>query len=216
MPRSLLVFDLDGTLIDSCVDISAAANLARVAFGFTEANLETLHRNIGLPARELFQDLSLNELQMLEIVTSFREYLSMSMENGSVFFPGVLDFLRAANENGHSLAIATNKPMDLARKLVSHCELKELIQLTVGVGKFSAKPSPTMINYCTEYFDASSTIMFGDRVEDIQAANMSGASAIGVVQGIHTEQELFTSGASHVFPDFGKIHEYFALNVWGR
>jgi phosphoglycolate phosphatase len=216
MPPSLLVFDLDGTLIDSYLDISAAANLARVALGFPEANSEILHRNIGLPARELFQDLSLNEAQMSEIVASFREYLSISMESGSVFFPGVLDFLQAANENRHSLAIATNKPMDLARKLVSHCELSKLVQLTVGVGKFSAKPSPAMITYCTEYFKASSTIMFGDRVEDIQAANTSGASAIGVVQGFHTEQELFTSGASHVFPDFGKIHEYFALNVWGR
>lgn len=216
MPPSLLVFDLDGTLIDSYFDISAAANLARAAFGFPETNSQLLRRSIGLPARELFQDLSLTEAQLAEIVTSFREYLSISMESGSVFFPGVLDFLEAAKENGHSLAIATNKPINLARKLVSHCELSELVQLTVGVGKFSAKPSPGMIAYCTEYFEASSTIMFGDRVEDIQAANMSGASAIGVVQGFHTEQELFSSGASHVFPDFDKIHKYFTLNIWGR
>ena len=86
MPPSLLVFDLDGTLVDSYIDISAAANLARVAFGFPEAKSEILHQNIGLPARELFQDLSLNEAQMSEIVTSFREYLSISMESGSVFF----------------------------------------------------------------------------------------------------------------------------------
>jgi phosphoglycolate phosphatase len=216
MPPSLLVFDLDGTLVDSYCEISAAANLARVAFGFPKANPQLLRQNIGLPARDLFQDLSLTETQMSEIVTSFREYLSLSVEDGSVFFPGVLDFLKAANENGHSLAIATNKPIGLARKLVSHCELSGLVQLTVGVGKLSAKPSPGMLDYCTEYFEASSTIMFGDRVEDIQAANMSGASAIGVAQGFHTEQELFNAGASHVFPDFDKIHKHFTLNIWGR
>jgi phosphoglycolate phosphatase-like HAD superfamily hydrolase len=92
------VFDLDGTLIDSYVEISTAANKARAAFGFPEANPEVLHQNIGLPAQELFQDLGLNESQLSEIVKSFREYLSTSVESGSIFFPGVLDFLKAANE----------------------------------------------------------------------------------------------------------------------
>lgn len=215
MSSPLLVFDLDGTLIDSYVEISTAANKARAAFGFPEGNPEALHQNIGLPARELFQDLGLDKSQLSEIVKSFREYLSASVESGSIFFPGVLDFLKAANENEHRIAIATNKPMHLASKLVSHCELRDLVQLTVGVGDFAPKPSPQMIAHCIEHFNAYSSTMFGDRVEDIQAANLCGASAIGVTQGFHTEIELLSAGASLVFPDFIRIHEHFTLNVWG-
>jgi phosphoglycolate phosphatase len=216
MLSPLLVFDLDGTLIDSYIEISKAANLTRATFGYSEANPEVLHQKIGLPARELFQDLNLTDSQLSEMVKKFREYLSTSVESGSIFFPGVLDFLKAARENEHKLAIATNKPTHLANKLVSHCELNGLVHLTVGVGDFAPKPSPQMISHCIEYFNASSSLMFGDRMEDIQAAKLCGVPAIGVAQGFHTEMEMLSSGAILVFPDFVRIHEHFTLNVWGN
>lgn len=215
MPRPLLIFDLDGTLIDSADGICSAVNRTRELIGFPSAEVDFLHQRIGLPATTLFDDLELTENQLADAVKIFRRHLLITIDEGVVFFPGALDFLRFAKSNEFFTAIATNKPITLANRLVSSCELSELIDLTIGVGDFLPKPDPSMISYCSEYFKSSDSIMFGDRVEDMQAARHAGAKAIGLVQGFHTKENLLGSGANQVFSDFVSVHQNFDLNVWG-
>jgi phosphoglycolate phosphatase len=216
VPQPIFLFDLDGTLVDSSSEIISAVNSARAEMGFPFSDAPFLKERIGLPADRLFEELDLNTAHMKELVTIFRNFLVLSIEKGSKLFPGVIEFLAAAKERGYSLSIVTNKPTELARRLVASSALVDFIDLTVGVGEFPPKPEPNMLSYCMTYWGANNAIMFGDRVEDMKAAVMSGAEGIGVAQSIHSEIELFHSGASQVFPDFTLIHEYFKANRWGQ
>lgn len=216
VPHSLLVFDLDGTLVDSSESICSAVNQAREFFGYPTAESRYLHKRIGLPAEALFEDLHLNEDQLFRIVGIFREKLSIGIEDGITFFPGVLNFLRAAKVHDFFTAIATNKPSSLARKLVSSCELNTLIDFTVGIGEFLPKPNPSMISHCSNRFKVTNVTMFGDRIEDMQAAVSAGVLAVGVLQSFHTEENLLESGASFVFRDFEAIHHHFDTQIWEK
>jgi phosphoglycolate phosphatase-like HAD superfamily hydrolase len=150
------------------------------------------------------------------IVDTFRDHIAIILEKGVEFFPRVLNFLNSAKSNNFFTAIATNKPLALASQLVLSCELNELIDLTIGVGELLPKPNPSMISYCSEYFRVTDTTMFVDRVEDMQAAKLAGARAVGVRQGFHTRNQLLDSGANQVFPDFVQIHQFFDLNIWEK
>ena len=214
MPGDLYIFDLDGTLIDSAADIVSAANKSRVFFGFTDAEANFYHQRIGLPADLLFQDLSLDPIFTSQLVGKFREFLELGFREEIKIFPGVIEFLRAAKLRNIAIAIATNKPECLARKLVSQSLLNDYIDLTVGTGGHPAKPKPDMLEFCLEYFGVEGAIMFGDRSEDMIAAHLSGIKGVGISQSVHSKQDLEDSGASLSFSNFQELHTFFVQSDW--
>ena len=144
----------------------------------------------------------------------FRKLLGGEFHKGSKIFPGVIEFLTAAKFRNYSLAVATNKPTELAQQLISGTELADFIDLTVGTGQFPAKPRPEMLQHCTRYFQSRDTSMFGDRREDMLAAQASGAKAIGISQSSHSKEVLIDSGAVWSFSNFGELHCYYDEFVW--
>jgi phosphoglycolate phosphatase len=209
------LFDLDGTLVDSEKGIVLAVNSARSEGGFQLAEPSFLRERIGLPAEHLFEDLDLESPQLTEIILKFRELLTLSINEGTKIFPGVVEFLEDSKSRGYSLSVVTNKPAELAQKLVLNSTLRDFIDLTIGVGEFPPKPKPHMLNYCMNYWKTKNARMFGDRIEDMKAATDSGIEGIGVAQGFHSETDLLNSGASKVFLNFYEIHKYFKDEGWG-
>ena len=209
-----MIFDLDGTLIDSASDISEAANFARMSYGYTIANPDYLSTKIGLPAKFLFEDLQLTEPEIKLLTLKFRDRLSQSIESGSRLFPGVLSFLKRSKEIGFHLSVATNKPNDLGNKVTFNSELRDLIDFTIGIGSEEPKPAPDMLIKCMNTFGTKDAIMFGDRVEDIRAAQAANAIAVGISQSTHSPSLLLESGALHVFANFSELKEYSEANDW--
>ena len=216
VPHSLFIFDLDGTLVDSAESISDAANRARNIFGFHEAEASFLHERIGLPAKYLFEDLNIDSKSSEALVFEFRKQLGAEFHKGSQIFPGVIEFLKAAKSRNYSIAVATNKPTELAQQLICETALVDFIDLTVGTGQFPAKPQPEMLQHCTRYFQSFDTSMFGDRREDMLAAHSSGVKAIGVAQSSHSKEVLVESGAVWSFSNFNEVHCYYDEFVWRR
>jgi len=214
VPQSLFIFDLDGTLIDSAKSISTAANQIRTIFGFPEAEVSFLQERIGLPAKSLFEDLTLGLELSDGMVLEFRKLLESEFNENSKIFPGVIEFLEVAKFRNYSLAIATNKPTDLAQRLISGTELANFIDLTVGTGQFPAKPQPEMLKHCIKHFQSRDTSMFGDRREDMLAARSSEVTAVGISQGSHSKEDLTNSGAVLSFSNFVEMHCYYDEFVW--
>lgn len=201
----VFIFDLDGTLIDSKYQITECVNEARQYFGFFSADPDELFSKIGLPVESLFADLELSGSAMKEIVNYFRVKLSETISINNKVFPGVLDFLSSARELGIGIGVATSKPNDLAKKVVANSALAELIDYVQGLDNFPGKPDPEVIIRVMHNLPSSSYFMFGDRIEDIEAAKSAKINGVGIAQGFHSEADLSKAGAIKTYSSFAFI-----------
>ena len=129
-----MIFDLDGTLVDSNESIARSLNNARIKLGFGTLPQEFYDLNIGLPVDSLIGDLSLNEQQKEKLILRFREYLTQDIRKGeNRIFPGVEDALEYLTSMGIPVAIATNKPTNIAMEVVTHSQLTQFEIFIQGV-----------------------------------------------------------------------------------
>lgn len=202
---SLLLFDLDGTLVDSFQQIADAANSVRRVHGFRELRPDESMRVIGLPAARLFDDLELPESAFPELIDEFRATLLDAIHTSNTLYPGVVKFLELARDNGFSIAVATSKPQHLAEAVVANSELAGRVDFVSGVQNCLPKPEPTVILRAMAELNAATSLMFGDRPEDIEAAGNAAIAAIGVAQTAFSESELASVGAIRTFSSFVEL-----------
>ena len=201
------VFDLDGTLIDSRMQIIAAVNLVRSRQKFREANANWISDRIGLSARTLFEDLDIDEAQNNLLVREFRMNLSQSIDAGNTIFPGVIDFLEFARKLDIPMAVASNKPDDLLLQVLKVSGLVGFFQHIQGTTNFKPKPDSGIITECMIRMGTKSVFMIGDRVEDMLSINeLPDSEGIGIASGSHTREMLISSGACKVYDDFESLY----------
>jgi phosphoglycolate phosphatase len=200
MKKTVWIFDLDGTLVDSVGQIGYSINLARNDFGYEDLPSEKIMELVGLPIQNFLSDLPLDNYDIDSLISYFREILKREIERENIVFPGVELLLSKLHKHGHKLAIATSKPTYLAELVVRKSCLNEFIDLIQGTDGFPAKPDPTCLLMVMESLGAAGdAIMVGDRIEDILAARAAGIDSIGIANSFHGTQALKSSGALHVF-----------------
>jgi phosphoglycolate phosphatase len=199
--KKLIIFDLDGTLIDSADQIYTAACLTRETLHYAQAPKEILTRRIGLAAEELFFDLDLSNAELVNAVEMLRTHIGLLKLTELNLFPNVKELLRLLISRDYLLAVGTNKPLWLADKALTECKIRGSLSLVVGGDSLPLKPDKAIIENCLNYFHipATSAIMIGDRIEDIRAASSARVTSYGVLQGVHNQNQLYESGAKKVF-----------------
>lgn len=200
-----MIFDLDGTLVDSGGQIFEALNQACREFGFEEIPEYLFTERLGLPIQSIIADLKIPFLLQANLIDLFRINLRARIEESNVLFDGVEDFLKLAKKFGFSISIATSKPTYLAKLVVKNSALTKYVDFIQGTDGFPAKPSPDVILKCLQEFNPTSAIMLGDRIEDIMAANACGIASVGVAQSHHTVKDLVDSGAKLAFQNFFEL-----------
>lgn len=203
LKQQVFLFDLDGTLVNSLPQIMKAANAARTDLGGPVRDEHFYGARIGLPAKLLFEDLCLTQKVEDGIIELFRSELRKNKMSPSDLISGVSQLLFTLNKRGHFLAVATNKPTDLAKKVLCETGIAEFFDCVVGIDGCIAKPDPSILFQCLLSLnsDPSQSFMVGDRPEDMIAAVEAGIFGIGVAQSYHSETELVTAGAKLTFPD---------------
>jgi phosphoglycolate phosphatase len=187
----LLVFDLDGTLVDSSRDIAAAANaaLARLAPGTAAIPLESVLSFVGEGARLLVErclgyaglGLSADEVLRVDL-----ECYAERLLDTTHLYPGVTEALDALA--GTSLAVLTNKPGDFSRSILAGLGVAPRFARIWGAGDVpSRKPDPEGLLRLVAELGASAaeTWMVGDSATDVEAARAAGVRAAGVTWGFH-------------------------------
>jgi phosphoglycolate phosphatase len=199
---TLIVFDLDGTLIDSLEQISESMNAARITFGFEPLEIGKYRKLLGRPVGDLFKDLKLNEEASAQFIIEFRKNLLREIQVHNKVFDGVVSGLRLLSECGARFAIATSKPSDLAKQVVYNSELRDFDFFVRGTDAEPHKPDPFVILECLRHFDRPNAVMIGDRTEDMEAAISAGVPGVGISASGHTNMQLKKSGAHTVFESF--------------
>ena len=203
------IFDLDGTLFDSEVQIYKAVNKIRATAGHSQLDRNVLASLIGLPARELFQDLHLDNDSEAQLVDNFRSELKILIQESNIMFDGAALVVEKVKKLGYKTGVATSKPTNLAEIVITNSPLKNLIDHVQGTDGFPPKPEPFVIKKCLVQLGVSSGVMFGDRKEDIESAKSAGISSVGIAQTKHSAIDLTQAGATLVFSSFNGVLEDF-------
>jgi phosphoglycolate phosphatase len=208
LDKKLIIFDLDGTLINSIDQIYDAVCFVRNKNGYKYASKEYISLRIGLSAEELFFDLELNDKEIEEAVKTLRKFIYLHTLSKLDLFPYVIELLNLLILNGHLLAIATNKPSELAEKALLDCGIRDKFMPVTGGDQLPIKPNGAILKSCLEFHNIAPTSarMIGDRVEDMLAANAAGLIPYGISQGTHTKNQLFESGAKKVFSNIEELY----------
>jgi phosphoglycolate phosphatase len=215
MPSPALIFDLDGTLVDTAPDLLAATNAVMAAQGLPLIPPATLRHMVGFGARSLIEQameavghvLSPEELPpLLEIfMRHYRDHIA----DGSVLFPGVLSTLEGLKAGGARLAILTNKPQELADLLIPRMGLRALFEEVYGAGRMSyVKPDARIFHDVVRDIGGPDrgAVMIGDSVTDLKTARAAGVPCILFSYG-YTPVPASDLGADLVLDDFAALPE---------
>lgn len=194
-----VIFDLDGTLIDSFEAINDAFDAVFSRFNGRTINTSESNSYVGVPLEGLLGELFGKENQD-EAIDIFRKKYNEVCFEKTVLIHGTRELLFHLKENGKSLNVATNKTGDISRKLLDYLKVAHLFDNIFGVyDGMEGKPSPEMIFRIAKEtsIPLSSTIFIGDSPIDIAASRNAGVKVFCVASGNHTIDELNSNS-----PDF--------------
>ena len=190
---SLLIFDLDGTLIDSRLDLVGAVNATRNYMGREPLANDTVYQYVGNGALVLIQRAMGPEMSPEEVERAhdfFIEYYRGHALDATVLYPGVKEALERLQKAKHSLAILTNKPVRISKLVASGLGIGDYFFEIYGGNSFDyKKPNPIGIDTLCSTADIpkQDTWMVGDSAVDIQTARNAGVRACGLTYGFQPE-----------------------------
>lgn len=193
MQINLLVFDLDGTLIDSRLDLALSVNATRADAGMQPLEHETIYSYVGNGAPTLIRRVLGPETSSEQVERSlqfFYEYYREHMLDNTTLYPGVQEALDELVDGEKQLAVLTNKPVRFSRLLIERLGLAEHFRRIYGGNSFETKkPDPQGLNFLMEELGISQdrTMMVGDSAVDIETAQHAGVTSCGVTYGLQPE-----------------------------
>ncbi|MBC7467476.1 MAG: HAD hydrolase-like protein [Bdellovibrio sp.] len=206
----LLIFDLDGTLIDSAEDIYTALNQMLTKYGRRQVDLPTLISHIGDGLTKLvndfFPEFHIDSGENMDKVREFLTIYETSMVQHTKLYPGVLEFLQ--NYEG-AKAIITNKNIEPARAILKHFNIYDLpwIDILGGDSLAERKPSPLPLRHVMKKadFTPASTWMIGDGRPDMLSGQAAGCVKVAVHYGYSKPEELVMYQPHHILKNFSDL-----------
>ncbi len=190
----LLIFDLDGTLVDTKLDLAHAVNATRARFGMTALDLDTVGQYVGNGAPVLMRR-SLGPEAPEERVQAALEYF-LAYYNGHALdntlpYPGIPEALAALEEAGVRMAVLTNTPVRISRAIVEGLGLARFFARVYGGNSFGEKKKPDPIGVETLMAELGvpreRTLIVGDSAVDVRTARNAGVRVCGVTYGFQPE-----------------------------
>lgn len=185
----LLIFDLDGTLIDNSAGILMCFNLTLEKYGFKPVVLKRITPMFGSPIKDIFKNVlpEQNEERLERMRETYKGYFDAEAEKGLVFLYGVPKVLVNLRKKGFKLAVATTKEDRTASLLLKKVGLDKYFDAVTGTGgRVRPKPHPDTISKTMDLLKAtaSRTAMIGDTPLDIDSAKNAGVYAIAILSGV--------------------------------
>jgi phosphoglycolate phosphatase len=204
-----VVFDLDGTLIDSRQDIAEAANHALSTHGHATLSLSEISSYVGDGARLLLAraaQLEPSAPELDALLQSFLDYYAEHPTDHTLLLPGVYE---ALGELKHlPLALCTNKPRSITDAVLANLRLPISFQVVVGGGDLpKTKPDPLPLLHIAERLGLtpSELVMVGDGAQDIGCAKAAGAHSVGVEGGMQGRELMLQAGPDVVLHSLAEL-----------
>jgi phosphoglycolate phosphatase len=210
MPVEALIFDLDGTLVDTAPDLLHATNHALSLIGRSPVTMAQLRTYVGHGAMNLIElgvkatGEAVDQETLVRLHAAFIEYYGNNIAVSSVMFEGLAELLDRSMKYGLKLGVCTNKVERLSHKLLAELGLSSMIGAVVGGDTLPImKPDPAPLREVARRLgvDPANTIMFGDSETDIRTAQNAGVPVIAVSFG-YTDQHVSIFNPTHVIDHY--------------
>jgi phosphoglycolate phosphatase len=199
MDTGVVLFDLDGVLVDSREPITSCINYALVAHGQAQRDPAELYRYIGPPLLNAFAEIlgePVGSPAVARCAEIYRERYAVASLTETAVTPGIADALAALRAEGRRLAVATTKPRPFAEPLLEALGMRRYFDAVAGPElDASGEDKTTTVGNALRALGATRGAMVGDRSFDMVAARAHGLRAVGVGWGIGSREELETAGA---------------------
>ncbi len=199
----IILFDLDGTIVDSSLGITNSVMYSLKKFGITVTSREELYPFIGPPLWNSFEKYyGFSKEKSLTAVEYYREYYKEKGVLENTVYDGVKELLKYLCEKGRIICLATSKPEIFAKKILSSLGLDKYFKYILGATLDGSRVEKAdVIEYVMEkcgVSDAEKIVMIGDREYDVLGAKAFNIDSIGVLYGFGSREELEKAGATYI------------------
>lgn len=215
MRYDLVIFDLDGTLLNTIGDLAASVDYVMRSRNLPEHSDAEYRQMVGggikrLVERALPAELAANEAYVEECVTQFRRYYVDNIDRHTVPYEGMPELLRALRRRGVKIAVASNKFQHGTDRLVAKF-FGDIDFVAIEGNREGAplKPDPAIVNNILKLADVdmSRAVMVGDSGIDIRTAAAANIDSVGVAWGFRFADELYEAGATKVVTTVEELSE---------
>jgi phosphoglycolate phosphatase len=217
MPRrfDLIVFDWDGTIVDSTAMIALSIQKAAADLGLTVPTLEQASHVIGLGLHDALARAvpELNAGRIEEFSARYR-YHWFACEHEIVLFEGVREMLVELTDRGVPLAVATGKSRRGLARAFDQTGLGALFESSRCADETHPKPHPAMLLELAEELavELPRTVMIGDTTHDLEMAAAAGAAGIGVTYGAHPRDQLAACSPAALVSNVAELRRWLDTN----
>jgi phosphoglycolate phosphatase len=217
--KEVILFDLDGTLIDSVPDLALAVNHMLKALERETFSEDTIRYWVGNGAQMLVKralsgqteiDEALDQNLFEKALGIFLTFYGQNLSDNTDTYPNVSTTLSALKEKGYRLVIVTNKPFDFVGPILEGLKLDELFDFIVGGDSLDKKkPDPLPLLHACEHMNASveQCVMVGDSKNDLLAANTCGMQSVGVTYGYNYGEDIGIYNPTFIINNFSELNE---------
>ncbi len=217
--KEVILFDLDGTLIDSVPDLALAVNHMLGALHRETFSEDTIRYWVGNGAQMLVKralsgqteiDEALDQNLFEKALGIFLTFYGQNLSDNTDTYPNVSTTLSALKEKGYRLVIVTNKPFDFVGPILAGLKLDELFDFIVGGDSLDKKkPDPLPLLHACEHMNASveQCVMVGDSKNDLLAANTCGMQSVGVTYGYNYGEDIGIYNPTFIINNFSELNE---------
>ena len=207
----LVIFDLDGTLVDSKYDLTLAVNFIRRKYGFSDLSALEVASYLGSGIKRLVDSLlpNISDAEKKDAFEQFNNYYSIHLVDTTVVYNGVIELLEALKDINK--VVLSNKTEIYSRKIVENLGLSKYFAKIYGGDTFSEKkPSCLPINSIINEFNTQKehVWMVGDGVNDVLAGKSAGISTIAVLYGYSSRQKIESNSPSFIAKNPSEIISY--------
>ena len=212
--RDLILFDLDGTLVDSAADLYRSMNLSLQSLGWPLVTEVQTREWVGKGASKLCENVLLHLFGKLDaeqhkvLLHTFVETYGAELCVNTQIYSGVPEFLKHCQTLNIKMACVTNKPVKLAQRLLDALELSSYFQVVLGGDSLpERKPHPLPLLHCMQSLNtsASQSLMIGDSSNDVEAARRAGIDCIVVSYGYNHGESIYDCQPQQVVDSLAEL-----------
>lgn len=208
--KELVIFDLDGTLLNTISDLGIACNYALGRKGYAQHPLSAYNYMVGKGVNHLMKRAApdANDAEIEQLLKDFREYYDLHCTDTTQPYPGVRNLLTELSSKGVKLAVCSNKYQEAVDKIIRHyfpdVEFAAIYGERPGIPR---KPDPSVVfSVLLECpTPKSKVLMVGDSAIDVETARRACVESVGVTWGFRPVSELRKAYADHIISDVSDL-----------
>jgi phosphoglycolate phosphatase len=213
-----IIFDFDGTLIDSYEAIAESLNHVRTSFSLPGLRMDDVRRMVGHGLEHLISE-AVGEQHVDEGVRLFRQSYATLCEKKTRILPEVKETLDQLDRRGYMMGIASNKPSYFARDILRALEMEHLFAEVLGPNDVSKpKPDPEMLEIIMMRIGLSpdEVVYVGDMLLDIEVARRAGVAVYAIPTGSATRESLLDGRPDRLLHRFAELLAFLPVVSTGR